>query len=289
MKVVNHKENLNHALVLGGGGSLAIGWQLGYISALDQAGIDVRHSDLVIGTSGGAQAATGITSNKSWEDIFEEQIAPKSNEEPPSQDMSGVFARYNEIEKSANTPKEWIENYSEYALEDNKFDENEHINRLKHRIKMDEWPQNLMITAVNAQKAERVAFTSESEVDLYRAMASSGSLPGVWPATTVNGQKHFDGGCHSMENADLAKGAKKVLILSTNLPISTPYRLDDAIKELEDNGADVKLITPSQDVFNKLNELGGNTVDPSIRPEIAKLGEAQGRKDAEMIKQFWNE
>lgn len=150
--MVNHKENLNHALVLGGGGSLAIGWQLGYISALDQAGIDVRHSDLVIGTSGGAQAATGITSNKSWEDIFEEQIALKSNEEPPSQDMSGVFARYNEIEKNANTPKEWIENYSEYALEDNKFDENEHINRLKHRIKMDEWPQNLMITAVNAQK-----------------------------------------------------------------------------------------------------------------------------------------
>ena len=25
--MVNHKENLNHALVLGGGGSLAIGWQ----------------------------------------------------------------------------------------------------------------------------------------------------------------------------------------------------------------------------------------------------------------------
>ena len=77
---------------------------------------------------------------------------------------------------------------------------------------------------------------------------------------------------------------------SINKPsISTPYRLDDAIKELEDNSAEVKLVTPSQDVFNKLNELGGNTVDPSIRPEIAKLGEAQGRKDAEMIKQFWNE
>lgn len=103
--MVNHKENLNHALVLGGGGSLAIGWQLGYISALDQAGIDVRHSDLVIGTSGGAQAATGITSNKSWEDIFEEQIALKSNEEPPSQDMSGVFARYNEIEKTLTRQK----------------------------------------------------------------------------------------------------------------------------------------------------------------------------------------
>ena len=43
---------------------------------------------------------------------------------------------------------------------------------------------------------------------------------------------------------DLAKGAKKVLILATNLPISTPYKLEDAIKELEESGAKVKLITP---------------------------------------------
>ncbi|WP_256268231.1 MULTISPECIES: hypothetical protein [unclassified Staphylococcus] len=60
-----------------------------------------------------------------------------------------------------------------------------------------------------------------------------------------------------MENADLAIGAKKVLILATNLPISTPYKLEDAIKELEERGAKVKLITPSKAVFDKLNELGG--------------------------------
>lgn len=67
-----------------------------------------------------------------------------------------------------------------------------------------------MITAVNANKAQRVALTSESNVNIHRAMASSGSLPGVWPATTIDGEKHFDGGCHSMENADLAKGAKSI-------------------------------------------------------------------------------
>ena len=39
---------------------------------------------------------------------------------------------------------------------------------------------NLMITAINARKAERVALTSDSQVNLHRAMASSGSLPGVW-------------------------------------------------------------------------------------------------------------
>ncbi|MCD9067392.1 patatin-like phospholipase family protein [Staphylococcus pasteuri] len=285
---MNNKQNMNHAIVLGGGGSLAIGWQLGYLSALSKEGIDVRNADLIIGTSGGAQVATGITSSKSWDEIFEEQIAPKSNEEPPQSDMSHIFTRYADIEKNSSTPKEWIKGYSEYALEYDKFDENEHINRLKNRIKVNQWPENLMITAVDAQAKSRVAFTTESNVDIYRAMAASGSLPGVWPTTTVNNSKHFDGGCHSMENADLAKGAKKVLILSTNLPINTPYKLEDAINELEQNGAEVKLITPSKEVFDKLNELGGNTVDPSIRPDMAKLGEKQGQSDSESIKTFWN-
>lgn len=243
----------------------------------------------MIGTSGGAQAATGLTSDKSFDVIYDEQIAPKSNEMPPVKDMSGIFERYAQIQEHSNSPKEWIENYSIYALEDHKFNESVHITRLEHRIKGTEWPSNLMITAINARKSERVALTSDSQVNLHRAMASSGSLPGVWPATTIDGVKHFDGGCHSMENADLAKGAKKVLIFATNLPVSTPYKLEDAIKELEESGAKVKLITPSKAVFDKLNELGGNTVDPSIRPDIFKAGEAQALEDVEIIRNFWNE
>ena len=286
---MNKKDSLEHAIVLGGGGSLAIGWELGYLLTLSNQGIDVRHADLMIGTSGGAQAATGLTSDKSFDVIYDEQIAPKSNETPPVKDMSGIFERYAQIQEHSKSPKEWIENYSVYALEDHKFNESVHITRLEHRLKGIEWPSNLMITAINARKAERVALTSDSQVNLHRAMASSGSLPGVWPATTIEGDKHFDGGCHSMENADLAKGAKKVLILATNLPISTPYKLEDAIKELEESGAKVKLITPSKAVFDKLNELGGNTVDPSIRPDIFKAGEAQALEDVEKIRSFWNE
>ena len=34
----------------------------------------------MIGTSGGAQAATGLTSDKSFDVIYDEQIAHKSNE-----------------------------------------------------------------------------------------------------------------------------------------------------------------------------------------------------------------
>lgn len=284
---MNNKEMFNHAIVLGGGGSLAIGWELGYLSALSEDGINIRQADVVIGTSGGAQAATGITSQKSWEEIYNEQIAPKSDETPPSSNMSDIFSRYKEIQETSDTPKEWIENYSVYALEHNKFDESVHINRLKNRIKMNEWPENLMITAINVDKAERVALTTNSNVDIHTAMAASGSLPGVWPTTTINGVKHFDGGCHSMENADLAKGAKKVLILATNLPVTTPYKLKDAIQELEQSGSEVILITPSDEVLAKLNELGGNTVDPSIRPDMFELGTIQGHSDANRIKEFW--
>ena len=57
-----------------GGGSLAIGWELGYLLTLSNQGIDVRHADLMIGTSGGAQAATGLTSDKSFDVIYDEQL-----------------------------------------------------------------------------------------------------------------------------------------------------------------------------------------------------------------------
>lgn len=285
---MNKKEKFNHAIVLGGGGSLAISWELGYLYALSNEGMDIRNVDLVIGTSGGAQSGTGLTSMNSWEEIYDQQIAPKSNEIPPIQDMNPVFERYQEIENSANTPQEWVKNYGAYALEECYFDEHEHINRLQKRIKVNDWPKNLMITAVNTQQAERVAFTVKSNVDLYKAMAASGSLPGVWPATTINDEKYCDGGCHSMENADLAQGAKKVLIFATNLPVNTPYKLEDAITELENKGSEVKLITPSKEVFAKLKELGGNTVDPSIRPEIFEVAKIQGYNDAKKLKQFWN-
>lgn len=96
----NNNEMLNGAVVLGGGGSLAIGWELGYLYALENEGIDIRNADLVIGTSGGAQAATGITSTKSWEEIFNEQIEPKSNEEPPQQNMEAVVAKYRRLLKN---------------------------------------------------------------------------------------------------------------------------------------------------------------------------------------------
>lgn len=157
----NNNEMLNGAVVLGGGGSLAIGWELGYLYALENEGIDIRNADLVIGTSGGAQAATGITSTKSWEEIFNEQIEPKSNEEPPQQNMEAVVAKYSEIAQKSHSPEEWIENYSEFALQENKFDENEHIKRLKHRIKVTSWPQNLMITAIDAQVSKRAVFTKD--------------------------------------------------------------------------------------------------------------------------------
>ncbi|WP_341460942.1 patatin-like phospholipase family protein [Staphylococcus haemolyticus] len=84
-------------MVLGGGGSLAIGWELGYLLTLSNQGIDVRHADLMIGTSGSAQVATGLTSDKSFDVIYDEQIAPKSNEMPPVKDMSGIFERYAQI------------------------------------------------------------------------------------------------------------------------------------------------------------------------------------------------
>src|ERR1700710_286537 len=50
------------ALVLGGGGSAGNAWEIGVITGLFDAGLDVTEADLIIGTSAGSTAAAQITS-----------------------------------------------------------------------------------------------------------------------------------------------------------------------------------------------------------------------------------
>jgi NTE family protein len=62
------------ALVLGAGGHAASAWEIGLIKGMAEAGIDVRNTDLVVGTSAGARVAVQITSGVPLGDLFERQI-----------------------------------------------------------------------------------------------------------------------------------------------------------------------------------------------------------------------
>jgi NTE family protein len=64
-----------------------------------------------------------------------------------------------------------------------------------------------------------------AEVDLVDAVAASCALPGIWPPATIGARRFMDGGLRSSDNADLAEGAARIIVVSPlglDSPLPTP-------------------------------------------------------------------
>src|SRR3569833_1967979 len=64
------------ALILAGGGYVASSWEIGVVTGLADAGLDLRDADLFVGTSAGARVALDLTTGQSLEDIYRRRVEP---------------------------------------------------------------------------------------------------------------------------------------------------------------------------------------------------------------------
>ena len=79
---------------------------------------------------------------------------------------------------------------------------------------METWPEKrVLIVTVNADTGERRAFDRDSGIDLVDAVIASTASFG-WPPTLFQGEHYIDGGFYSSDNADLAAGFDRVMILA---------------------------------------------------------------------------
>ena len=123
---------------------------------------------------------------------------------------------------------------------------------------------------------------------MFRAVAASSAVPGVYPVVTIGEHGYCDGGVYSMENADLATGYDRVLILCVGLPIQTPYTLEPQVEGLRRSGATVEVLRPDDTVLVALARAGGNPLDPEIRAPVARAARSQGLSLAKRLSVFWN-
>ena len=63
-------------MVLAGGGYAASAWELGLITGMADAGLDVRNADLFVGTSSGSRVALHLASGDAHEDAFQRRLQP---------------------------------------------------------------------------------------------------------------------------------------------------------------------------------------------------------------------
>jgi NTE family protein len=156
------------------------------------------------------------------------------------------------------------------------------------RLPSQHWPQRTMlITAVDAHTGEPVVFDRHSGVDLADAVAAS-CASGF--AYRIGDNRYIDGGYRrSSENADLATGYRRVLVLSpfsgrSRAPLEWGLHLAAQVDELRARGSKVETIFPDS---RSAHMFGANAMDLSLRPPAARAGYDQGKALAKQLTEFW--
>jgi NTE family protein len=288
------------ALVLGGGGSTGNAWLIGVIAGLFDAGLDVTTADLTIGTSAGSTAAAQIAGAPPAELLAAilaaapegRTILPGSDRgRAPARPVVDHLERTGKIIASAADAADMRRRMGAAALDMDAASDGSWQAQWRAtvaaRLPGQGWPRRaLLITAVDAQTGEPAVFDRHSGVDLVDAVAAScaSGLP-----YRIGNSRYIDGGYRSnAENADLAAGYERVLVLSpfggrTRTPLGWGMHLATQVDELRARGSRVETIVPdtgSEHLF------GANAMDPALRRPAAQAGYDLGRSRAEQLTGF---
>jgi NTE family protein len=288
------------ALVLGGGGSTGNAWLIGVIAGLSDAGLDVTDADLVIGTSAGSTAAAqigGATPTELFAAIL--TAAPQHLTGPVGSDGGRVpirpaadhMERTSKIIAAAEDAADMRRRMGAAALDLEAASDGSAQARWRAtvaaRLPSQRWPdRTVLVSAVDARTGEPVVFDRHSGVDLADAVAASCSSGFAY---RIGDNQYIDGGYRRNENADLAAGCGRVLVLSpfggrTRTPLEWNLHLAAQVDELRSRGSRVETVIPdgsSEHMF------GANAMDLSLRPSAARAGYSQGGALAEQLTEFW--
>jgi NTE family protein len=280
----------DRALVLGGGGVAGIAWTTGLLFGLSEHGVDLRTAELIVGTSAGSAVAAQLSSGLSLKDLFDRQVDParQTRELTPNAQLFELFERA--LLKASSLPDraDHIRQIGRWALEAPTVTEEERRSVIAERLPNHAWPNGLLlIVAVDTETGETRIFDRLSGTTLVDAVSASCAVPGIWPPVTIDGRRYMDGGTRSSDNADLALGYARTLIVSpmgTARPEVTGDSLEQQIETLKSAGGKTYLVEPDE---ASKNAIGLNPLAPETRIPAANAGRSQGHAIAQDIARFW--
>ncbi|MEI7056931.1 patatin-like phospholipase family protein [Nocardioides sp. CCNWLW239] len=289
------------ALVLGGGGSTGNAWLIGVIAGLSDGGLAATEADLVIGTSAGATAAAQIAGASPGDLLAATLDTPPSprRNDPGPPPGAGKASWTDHLERTnaiiaasadlADMRRRSGANALELATEAGESARARWRETVASRLPSPRWPAHAVhLTAVDAETGDPVVFDRDSGVDLIDAVAASCA---GGPAYRIGSRSYIDGGYRrSSENADLAGGYGRVLVLSplggrTRHPASWRSDLATQVDELRRGGSRVETILPDAD---SLTAFGDNMMSPATRAPAARAGHDQGRRLAGLLADLWD-
>lgn len=231
-------------------------WEIGVIAGLFDAGLDVTTADLTIGTSAGSTAAAqiaGATPTELLAAIL--SAAPQQRTPPVGSDRGRVpirpaahhMERTSKIIAAAEDAADMRRRMGAAALDLDAASEGSGQAQWRRtvaaRLPSQHWPERtVLITVVDAHTGEPVVFDRLSGVDLVDAVAASCASGSPY---RTGRSRYIDGGYRRNENADLAAGYERVLVLSpfggrSRHPLDWGMQLSAQVDELRAGGSSVE-------------------------------------------------
>ena len=275
------------ALVLGGGGLAGIAWELGVLTVLVDAGIDLTSADVVIGTSAGSVVGSVMRSPEELHEAYDNQVSDEPDHEIGVDiDLMQLATVFGEALSSATSREDAWARVATVALDAKTVPEETRLRVISERLPSHEWPNYpLRVTAIEAPTGKFTTFDRDSGVPLVPAVAASCAVPVVWPPVTIDGRKYIDGGLRSTTNADLAEGYERVLVIAPFPPVESPLgpSLANELAPVEKSGR-VLVVAPDDAA---VAVFGLNPLDPSTRKPSAIAGRAAGEAVLDRVKELW--
>jgi NTE family protein len=271
------------ALVLGGGGITGIAWELGILTGLARAGVDLTDADVVVGTSAGSVVGCQITSGVPLEELYAEQLQPADAE------LGGRFARSAAVRLAVpyllpGSGRDKLRRVGALALREHAPGSVDREAVIRSRVPVDRWPdRDLLITAVEAETGRFTVFDRHSGVDLVSAVAASCAVPTVWPPVAIDGYHYVDGGMRSTANVDLAEGADRVVVLA---PLPRSFSKAASIRAQLGRVAPREWSVVAPDA-SALRDFGPNLLDPARRAHAALAGLRQSAALVDEARHVW--
>jgi NTE family protein len=282
------------ALVLSGGGPLAVAWECGLAAGFAAAGVRIAETDFILGTSAGAivgaQLALGRDPAAMMAAILDEArgVRPpgaQSFDPAAAAKLPDLFAKAQSRPDDPSTARAEI---GAYALAQATESEDAAAARFAALLGTRAWPdRNLGCAVVDALDGSARLLTRDCGASLDRAVAASCSLPGISPPITIGARPYIDGGFASAANVDLIEGYDEILV-AVFAPIGPrrdriAARLEPQLVGMRAAGKRVLVLWPDA---ASAAAIGEQTMDVRRRPDVVRAGLEQGKTESDRVRNF---
>lgn len=266
---------------------------------LEEAGVAVGAADLILGTSAGSAVGAQLARGQDMDDMMDLLSAPLplpgeggSNEQAMARFMEGMIA----ATTGPGDPVETRRQLGQLSRTSVTVDEEVFVGLFASVVGGAPWPDRFACTAVDVDSGEFTVWDKAAGAPLERAIASSCSVPVLFPPITIGGRRYMDGGMKTAMNADVAAGHDVVIALSC-FPLELPEGMHDpmfdAMKGDTDRELDavraagtLEVVVPGAEMLD-ISGWGMYLMDPSRAPAAFGAGKRQAAEEADRLRAAW--